>query len=231
MLLSALLIVFLFFGSAVYAEEQQEVVSPESELYKIVRLMEDIEYEYTEDYGEKALLQDEYADKRLLEVEELLTSDNEEASEAILKDYSKHIQEVQQNLNEARRRGDVIGIESLVAQKFAKRTEHLTALLQREGLPLQAREGITKALANQENARQRFTDALLKAREAREQANLRAGEFGEQAERRMEEVREQIEERVRENREQTDPKAKETREQVEKQIREPRSTQNSSSSR
>ena len=219
-LLGTLLAVFLFFGADVYAEEQQEIVSPESELYETTRLMEDTEYEYTEDNGEKALLQDEYADKRLLEAEELLENDNEEAAEAILDDYNQHVEEVEQNLDEARKNGgEISDIEALVAERFAKRSERLTALLEREDLPQQAKEGISRALTNQEKARQRFADALLKAREAREQAGeraeaVRAEAVREQAEERIEAAREQAEERV-EAREQAEERANETREKLE----------------
>lgn len=220
-LLGTLLTVFLFFGVAVYAEEQQEIVSPESELYETTRLMEDTEYEYTEDNGEKALLQDEYADKRLLEAEELLENDNEEAAEAILEDYNEHVEEVEQNLDEARKNGgEISDIEALVAEKFAKRSEKLTALLEREDLPQQAKEGISRALTNQEKAAQRFADALQKAREAREQAQERANEAREQAGERAEAAREQAEERAEAAREQAEDRVSETREQAEERASE-----------
>lgn len=214
-LLGTLLAVFLFFGAAVYAEEQQEIVSPESELYETTRLMEDTEYEYTEDNGEKALLQDEYADKRILEAEDLLKNDNEEAAEAILEDYNEHVEEVEKNLDEARKSGhDIADIEALVAEKFAKRSERLTALLEREDLPQQAKEGISRALTNQERAAQRFADALLTAKEAREQARERSEAVREQAEERAEAIREQLEERASEAREQVEERTSETREQA-----------------
>lgn len=194
--------VFLFFGAVAYAEEQQEFVSPESELYETVRLMEDTEYEYTEDNGEKALMQAEYAGKRLLEVSVMLEGRNEKAVAAILKAYDQHIQEVQQNLDEARiNNQDISGIEAVLAEKFAKRSEKLTALLQREDLPQQAKDGISTALANQEKASQRFAEARQRASEAKEQAGEREIEAREQGEQRAIEARERAEERAEEARE------------------------------
>lgn len=57
----------------VNTENEQEtgetVVTPDSELYDTIRLIEEGEFDLTEDSKEKALLQDEFAEKRENELE------------------------------------------------------------------------------------------------------------------------------------------------------------------
>lgn len=182
-LVAALLTVFLFFGAAVYAQDDQDIVSPESELYETVLLMEDTEYGYTGDNRGRALLQDRYAEKRLKEVNLMLEGRNEKAVAAIVKAYERHMLAVEKNLDEAKEEGqDIVDIEALLTEKFEKRSEKMAALLERDDLPEQAKAGIAGAIANQERAMQNFANARLKAQEAREQSEEKAIEFRERAE-------------------------------------------------
>ncbi|MDR5658853.1 DUF5667 domain-containing protein [Serpentinicella sp. ANB-PHB4] len=202
----------LLISGTVYADEQQEVLTPESELYETIRLIENNEYELTEAYEEKALLQDEYADRRLEEMEEVLKEEDQEAAERLIEDYNEHIEEINKNLELGRGLGnDITNVESLVAQNSLKRSENLSTLLEREDIPEEAKEGISKAIENQNQVSERLAEALEKASQAREQAEERANEAREQAEERNTQAREQAEERAVEAREQAEERANQGR--------------------
>lgn len=159
-------------GQASANENTEEVVNPSSEFYETTRLMEKAEYELTRDNGEKALLQDEYADERLKEYEVALEEGNDETAQKLMEDYKEHIQEIEYNIKNAKKAGeDISKVEKIVAENSQKRTEQLTALLKREDLPEEAKAGITEALENQEKAMKNFAEAIQQAKEAQQRAD------------------------------------------------------------
>jgi hypothetical protein len=172
----------LLFAGQAFAEEDVEVVNPDSELYDTTREMEDAEYDLTEDTGEKILLQDQYAGERLDETEIALENGDQETSEELLEDYNEHVQERDKNIEEAKAAGeDITEVETVVAENSKKRSENLSALLEREDLPEGAKAGITKALENQEKAMQKLESAQEKAEAARQKGEEKAQEGKEKA--------------------------------------------------
>lgn len=160
----------LLIGGAAYSanEASEEVLTPDSELFSASVLMEDAEYDLTEELDDKVLLQNDFADKRLIALEKVKAAGNEHAYEILLDRFNKHVQEMESQLEEAKEdRYDVSEIEAIVAEKSARRGENLALLLEREDLPDVAKEGIAKALENQAKAMERFAAAQLKAQEAR----------------------------------------------------------------
>lgn len=211
----------LLMGGVVYANEYNNV-NTESELYETARLIEETEYELTEAYDGRALIQDEFADKRLEELEEAINNGNEEIIERLIEDINEHIEEIEKNVEEAIENGSDTEVETIIAERSMQLGENLRLLLEREELPQQAKEGIAKALENQERAMQRRQDAQERreqarerAREAIETARERAGEARETARERSEEVRETARERAEEERETARERAEEVRDRVE----------------
>lgn len=170
--ISTTLVAALSFGGGVFAEEdvqgvdtevevtESTVTAPDSELYETVRLIEEAEYELTEDITEKILLQDEYAEKRLAEAEEMIELGNDEQVEELLEDFENHMAEVDNQLVEAEEtETDYTEVEQIVAEKTEKRFENLLSLLEREDLPEQAKKGIAKAIENKQRAMERSAKA------------------------------------------------------------------------
>ena len=166
---TAILVGGLTVGGATFAEQEVESevevgienettveVTPESDLYDTIRLIEEGEFDLTEDSKEKALLQDQFAEKRENELETAIETGNEEGIEKILEDQEKHLLAIESILEEAEAIGeDLAELEEVITEIVAKRSRNLLALLEREHLPEQAKAGIRKALANQERAMER----------------------------------------------------------------------------
>lgn len=166
---TAILVGGLTVAGATFAEQEVESevevgieneatveVTPESDLYDTIRLIEEGEFDLTEDSKEKALLQDEFAEKRENELETAIETGNEEVIEKILEDQEQHLQAIENILEEAEAIGeDLAELEGVITEIVAKRSRNLLALLEREHLPEQAKAGIRKALANQERAMER----------------------------------------------------------------------------
>lgn len=163
-MIASMTVGLLLMGGNVFAAEGQEILDPNSDLYDTSRLMEEVEYELTEENGEKALLQDEYADARLNEAEVVLDEGDEQKAEELMEEYNEHLQEIEQNIEAAIEAGeDILQVEEIVAENSQKRSEKLSTLLERENLPEQAKVGIFKALENQKMAELKFMEALNKA--------------------------------------------------------------------
>ncbi|QOY36857.1 DUF5667 domain-containing protein [Anaerobacillus isosaccharinicus] len=168
---TAILVGGLTIGGATFADQEVESeievvneneaaveVTTESDLYDTIRLIEEGEFDLTEDSKEKALLQDEFAEKRENELETAIETGNEEVVEKILEDQEQHLEAIESILEEAEAIGeDLTELEEVITEIIAKRSRNLLALLEREHLPEQAKAGIRKALANQERAMQRKT--------------------------------------------------------------------------
>src|SRR5690606_20528176 len=138
----------LLTGTTSFAEDNVSIVDPYSELYDTSLLVEEVQVDLTEDITEKALLQDQFADERIEEVEIVLENGDEEKAENILEQLDETVQEVDELLEESveLEDGDQEIVEEVIAEKTKKRTEKLTALLEREDLPETAKAGIAKAL-------------------------------------------------------------------------------------
>lgn len=218
-IITSITVGLLFIGGNSYAAEEQEIINPDSELYDTSRLIEEAEYELTEDNGEKALLQDEYADKRLSEAEMAFDEGDEQKAGELMEDYNEHMQEIEENIEAAKEAGDDISkVEEIVAENSQKRFENLQALLEREDLPEAAKLGIKRALENKKMAQQRFSEALKKAEAARgnveekqeegmnraEEARANAEEKRETGMKRAEEARVNAEEKQEEGTKRTE---------------------------
>ncbi|RPF54123.1 hypothetical protein EDC24_1312 [Aquisalibacillus elongatus] len=190
--LSAILLV----GTLVAAAEDQSALSPDSEVYDFSRILEDAEYELTEEEAQKVLLQNQYADERITEAELVLEEGDSEKSQELLEDYEEHLNEISQVVAEMKENEkDSSEVEEVVAEKSVERNSELQDLLEKEDLPEEAKEGISQAIDNQEKAMENLAEAQEKAREAQEQAEEKQAEAQEQAEEKQAEAQEQAEEK------------------------------------
>ncbi len=214
----------------------ETVVTPESNLYEAIRLIEEAIYDLTEDTTEKALLQDEYADNRLEEAEEMIETGNEEAAEELINDFETNVIEVETVLGETETAGEDLSevneVNEVIIENGAKRSQNLLALLEREDLPEQAKAGIRKALANQERAMQRAAKAIEKAEEeavnaiekaeveavnAIEKAEVEAvNEIEKAEEKEVEKESKKVKENAEKAKEKAEEKAEKAREKAEK---------------
>jgi hypothetical protein len=171
--ISFLCILSLAGAGAVYAEESpQPVVSPDSELYETVRIMEEQEVELTEDSAEKIIIKVDQGEKRLAEAERMLEEGDEDAASQLVEEYTEHVGEVEEELEESDeiKEEDLATIQALIVEKWEKRSKNLMAMLEREDLPETAKAGMMKALANKQRALQHFAEAKLKKIGAEDQA-------------------------------------------------------------
>lgn len=170
-LISFITITLLLSGT-VFADggekDKDEIVSPDSELYDTTRLIEDNEYELTEDSAEKALIKNDNADKRLEEADKMLEEGDEEKAAKLIEDYNEIITTIQTNLEEAMNNQEdgVSDIEAKIIERSQVRGERLNRMLSREDLPAEAKAGMVKAYQNHMRAMERL---VLKKQE-REQA-------------------------------------------------------------
>jgi Domain of unknown function (DUF5667) len=245
LLASGIVLGSLFVAStAVSAEETSpEIVSADSELYETVRVMEDTEYSLTESPEEKIILQDDYAEKRLLEAIEQLENGDEESAEELLNEYDEQVQHIEESLeNAVDDNEDISNLETIVEENAKYLKENLLALLEREDLPDTAKAGITKALENQARAMKNFAKALEKAELAMMNGNSnngskdkdeveenlddtneaaeKADEEAEKAAEKAQEEAEKAEEKAREEAERAEEKAREEAERAEEKARE-----------
>ncbi|KHF38704.1 DUF5667 domain-containing protein [Halalkalibacter okhensis] len=197
-LVIATTVCLLLVAGVVHANQEKDIVSPESELYETVRVIEETTIELTKDPGEKTLLEDEYAKNRLLEAEEMLAVGNEEAAESSIDDYNEHMDAIEKNLAEAKERGkDISEVEVIINENMEKRSENLRSLLDRDDIPEQAKAGITKAIENQAKAKQRAEEARSQARAKGNGASQEKGKQEKQkGQERAEQARQQGQERA-----------------------------------
>ena len=152
--IAGLVTISMLVPGLVFAEETEGVLTPESEVYETVLLIESAAYDLTEDPEDKVLLEEEFADNRLEEIEEVILQEGDpEVVDELLEDLDEHLSLIDENIEKIRLQGaDIEVIEAAVAAKFADRTAKMNALLAREDLPEQAKAGIAKAIANQAKA-------------------------------------------------------------------------------
>ncbi|WNF36629.1 DUF5667 domain-containing protein [Bacillaceae bacterium IKA-2] len=136
--------------------ENSEIVTPLSNLYEAIRQMQDATIYLTKGPAEKALLQIELAEKRVAEAKVMIGNGIQEVADQLLIDSEKSADEAELVLEEAEEMGeDVSDVKEIITEMNAKRSQNLLALLDRENLPEQAKDGIRKALANQARAVER----------------------------------------------------------------------------
>ncbi|MFO8069167.1 MAG: DUF5667 domain-containing protein, partial [Alkalibacterium sp.] len=135
-------------SSQALAAEMEDVVNPDSELYDTTRVMEEIEYDLTDDAGDQALLQDGYAVERVAESELALESGDVELAEDLLEEANESTDQAEADLNDAIETEDesVEEVEKTLAESLEARTMKLRTFLDREDLPEQAKIGISRAL-------------------------------------------------------------------------------------
>ena len=163
--IAGLVMISMLVPGLVFAEETEGVLTPDSEVYETVLLIESAEYDLTEEPEDKVLLEEEFADNRLDEIEEVLLQEGDpEVVEELLEDLDGHIALIDENMEKIRLKGlSGADLEAAVAEKFADRTAKMNALLASEDLTEEAKAGIAKAIANQERAMENFIRAKEQA--------------------------------------------------------------------
>ncbi len=184
-----IIFMFLFMASALGAEGEVETATPEDPLFDTVRSLEDAQYDLAEDEEEKVALQDEFAERRLDALDEMEEAEAE-LIEEVLEDYMNHERELGQIL-EGMDGPNAEALIALVDKASEKRGQRLAQNLEREDLPEEAREGMQRALANQEMAREKMKAALERAQNLREAAKEAGQERGDDARKKAEEFKEQ----------------------------------------
>ncbi len=87
-----------FVGTTVYANEAEPVITPEDSFYDTSKLVEELEFELTEDRLEKLLLVDEYSEERLVEIEALLDAGDVEGAQSLLTEYEAYLVTIEEEL-------------------------------------------------------------------------------------------------------------------------------------
>ena len=159
----------LLLSSAGLVFAGETTTTPESPLYSVIELIENTVMELTDGNVETAswalqfadekinMLENEAANGRPAFVDELITR-NEELMERAKAEISSAPGD-QEELGQAVERYE---------EAHVRRTSKLTEILGRDDLPDGAKDGIEKAMGNQENAYENFMSAMEKAQEARQ---------------------------------------------------------------
>jgi len=156
--LVALLALCLIMAGAALAVEEEGVITPEDILYDAATLIEDVQYDLTEDSQEKALMQNEFARRRFQAVRELAGKNSKQIGE-VLTALAGHERELGRLIDDVTNEDVIL----LVTQASERRGQDLLLMSQDENLPEEARQGMLKALANQEMAMEKFREAMEKA--------------------------------------------------------------------
>ncbi|MFB1051886.1 DUF5667 domain-containing protein [Paraliobacillus sp. JSM ZJ581] len=203
-------------GGQVLADEAEEVISTKAELYDTTRLMEEVEYELTVDKIDKAILQDQYATERLKEAKAAIEDGDIESIDQLIKESQANTNQADADLTEAKSTDDdndpeeVEEIENTLADRLEERIEELTALLEREDLPEQAKINISYVIEKLDNLKERA--------EQREelQAMLASGEITkEEYKSEMKKLAEKYKEEAKKDKEEALEREEERKEEVE----------------
>lgn len=160
-------------GGGILAGEGDDPVGPENPLYNAARGVEESQIDLVNTASEKAAFQNEFAERRMAAIENadyMAEADLEE----LLGDLNGH-ERALGLLLEGMSGPDAEEIIALVDEASKKRGEKLENMSKNENLPQSARDGMKRALENQEEARKKMADALREAQQKREAA----GEQGE----------------------------------------------------
>lgn len=169
----------MFVGGHAFAEETETVISPDSELYDTTRMMEEIEYELTEDASDRAILQDQYATERLEESEVAIENGDVETAEELLEEANESAEQADEDLTEASTSEEedaeeVEEIEKEFSNSIEKHALVLEKLLAHKQLSDKAKFGISNAIKQLER--------IMERAEKREElkAQYAAGEITEE---------------------------------------------------
>jgi hypothetical protein len=104
-------------------------ISYDSELYETSRIMEEVEFQYTKNYIDRAILQEQYATERLLELEEALNKGDEEIANILLEELIQHSFLAEENIILATDEGlDTTAVEETFLDNLQKRQGKLEEL-------------------------------------------------------------------------------------------------------
>ncbi|WP_214829143.1 DUF5667 domain-containing protein [Exiguobacterium algae] len=169
----------MFVGGHAFAEEAETVISPDSELYDTTRMMEEIEYELTEDASDRAILQDQYATERLEESEVAIENGDVETAEELLEEANESAEQADEDLTEASTSEEedaeeVEEIEKEFSNSIEKHALVLEKLLAHKQLSDKTKFGISNAIKQLER--------IMERAEKREElkAQYAAGEITEE---------------------------------------------------
>ncbi|GEM_PF-4015032 len=166
------LIVTVFGISAMVAAS-----TPDSPVYEFERLVEEAQVELTESDGEKALLESEYAQRRIAELEVLAEQNTFRYAERIMGDLERHELNIEMWVSKARASGEAEGVLKQVEEMSMERHKRLVGLLGDERLPEEAKAGIEKVLLNQEKAMEKMGMEKAEATKGMaEQGSMRVNE-------------------------------------------------------
>lgn len=167
-------------GGGILAGEGDDPVGPENPLYNAARGVEESQIDLVNTASEKAAFQNEFAERRMAAIENadyMAEADLEE----LLGDLNGH-ERALGLLLEGMSGPDAEEIIALVDEASKKRGEKLENMSKNENLPQSARDGMKRALENQEEARKKMADALREAQQKREAAGEQAQEGMERSE-------------------------------------------------
>ena len=167
----------LTLGGAALAAQETGLILPDNPLYHAGNALEEAQADISENAVEQVVLRNERVGKKLALLEEVTREGKPEFVDQLLEEFD----EQNRNLREAL---DGVGgpdaekIYELVTEANKQRSERLEEMIADDSLPQEARDGVAKALENQEQAMMKMQEGLDRAQEAREKASQRAGEAG-----------------------------------------------------
>jgi hypothetical protein len=174
----------LILSGSVWANDEGDSggnLIPDDLTYETVFAYETAQYDLVKDLKEKIGMQNEFAERRLRALEALKMVNNQVALETVLNAFQSSELELL-SLVEDLDSSDLDTAADLVMKASEQRMVRLAEKSEDESLPEQARNGMKKALENQEMAMNKFREALQVAQQARETAgqpeDLPAGSTG-----------------------------------------------------
>ncbi len=160
----------LFVSGSVLANDAGDSgnsLMPDDISYGTVLAYETAQYDLVKDLKEKIGMKNEFAERRLRALEVLEMVNNQVALEAVLNAFQSSEVELL-SLVEELDSSDLETVAALVIEASEQRMMRLEEKSEDETLPEEARNGMKKALENQEMAMEKFQGALQMAQEARD---------------------------------------------------------------
>lgn len=141
--------------------------TPDSSLYQLKGLIEDSVMELTQDKVQTAEWALAFAESRMNMLEDELENGRPDFVEDLLAENEALVRRAEAEINDAPEdQGNLEETIQKVTDAHERRTARLQDIIDNKDIPDVAKEGIAKAMENQENAYQNFLRAMQKAQDA-----------------------------------------------------------------
>ncbi|PKM79685.1 MAG: hypothetical protein CVU88_05280 [Firmicutes bacterium HGW-Firmicutes-13] len=161
-----LCIILLAFSSIGFAAlSTADTLTPDSPLYPTALYLEEAQTGLTRSNMGKALLQLNFAERRINAMEAVLENGRPELLDELVAANRKHLENAQELTDMASDGPDFDKVVELVTQAHERRQERLQEILDYKDIPDAARAGIQKAMENQVKAFENFCETRCRVQE------------------------------------------------------------------